>query len=796
MNSYALKVLEYDKIIEMLVQEAMTQGGREMASELLPYDSEHVIREERDFTGEAVSLILHKGPLPTGGFCDIKRHLSLANKGGSLTMKELIEVGRDISVAKDIISFMKSDELPEMPLIRGMTELIVDIPYLREEIDRCIISEDEMADSASPKLKDIRRNIARQNEAIRAKLAKMITSSETKSYLQDAIVTMRDGRYVIPVKQEHRQRVPGMVHDQSKGGQTVFVEPQAVVELNNSLRELEIEEQVEIARILAELSSRTGEHYHELLNNQSLILRLDFIMAKGKLSRKMAGEAAEINEDGILNLVQARHPLIPMDKAIPINIAVGGEYTSLIVTGPNTGGKTVSLKTAGLLSLMAMSGLHIPAHEKSTVPIYREIFADIGDEQSIEQSLSTFSSHMKNIVGIIEKADSETLVLLDELGAGTDPTEGAALAIAILDRLRRRGVSVLATTHYNELKKYALSTDGVRNASMEFDVDTLSPTYRLIMGIPGKSNAFEISKKLGLDPDIIDRAGDLIERGDMEFEDVIGSIAEDRKKAEFDRIEAESLLAKARAKDEFLSEKESSLMRKQEEVLNKAREEARDIIREAKETSKKIQKELQKELKNLRKSGALGDIEDRLNRNKGRLRELENKYAARTVKQINSDPVSAEDIKVGDRVKVLSLDQNGEVQTLPDDRGDLLVLVGSMKINVNLEDLMLINEGKDRKQPAKTKAKVSVKGSKSMTVSPSINVQGENLADALMDVEKYLDDVYLAGLEKVTIIHGRGEGILKQGIRDMLRKHKFVASAKAGVYNEGGEGVTIVTMKK
>ena len=796
MNSSALKVLEYDKIIEMLVSETMTQGGREMASALLPYDSEHLIREERDFTSEAVSLILHKGPLPTGGFCDIKRHLSLANKGGSLTMKELIEVARDIRIAKDIITFMKSDELPELPLIKDMTDLIVDVPHLREEIDRCIISDDEMADSASPKLKDIRRNIARQNEAIRAKLAKMITSSETKSYLQDAIVTMRDGRYVIPVKQEHRQRIPGMVHDQSKGGQTIFVEPQAVVELNNSLRELEIEEQVEIARILAELSSRTGEHYHELLNNQNLILRLDFIMAKGKLSRKMAGEPAEIDEDGILSLALARHPLISMDKAVPINIAVGGEYTSLIVTGPNTGGKTVSLKTAGLLSLMAMSGLHIPASSQSRVPIYKEIYADIGDEQSIEQSLSTFSSHMKNIVGIIEKADDETLVLLDELGAGTDPTEGAALAIAILDRLRRRGVSVLATTHYNELKKYALSTEGVRNASMEFDVDTLSPTYRLIMGIPGKSNAFEISKKLGLDPDIIDRAGDLIQRGDMEFEDVIGSIAEDRKKAEFDRMEAESLLAKARAKDEYLSEKESSLARKQEEILNKAREEARDIVKEARETSKEIQKELQKELKNLRKSGHLGDVEDRLNRNKGRLRELENKFAARTVKQINSDPVSAEDIKIGDRVKVLTLDQNGEVQSMPDEKGDLLVLVGSMKINANLEDLMLINEGKDRKQPAKTKAKVSVKGSKSMTVSPSINVQGENLADALMDVEKYLDDVYLAGLEKVTIIHGRGEGVLKQGIRDMLRKHKLVASAKAGVYNEGGEGVTIVTMKK
>ncbi len=823
MNEYALKVLEFDKIIKLLADETMTHEGRELADNLLPYQEAHIIKDERNATTEAASLILSKGPLPIGGFCDIKRHLSLSAKGGSLTMKELLEVMRDLKIAADITSFMKSDEIPPLPIIRGMTDLIVTFPNLKDEIDRCIISEDEMADSASPALKNIRREIGKKNEEVRAKLSKMITSSENRTYLQDSIVTMRGGRYVIPVKQEHRQKVPGMIHDQSKGGQTLFVEPQAVVELNNALRELELAEQQEIARILAELSSRVGEHYDDLVNNQELIIRLDFIMAKGKLSSKMGGEPARISgypdngegpvgnsinnsiynwkdeQEGVLLLSEARHPLIDREKAVPINLTLGDDYTSLVITGPNTGGKTVSLKTAGLLSLMAMSGLHIPASAKSSIPIYDDIFADIGDEQSIEQSLSTFSSHMRNIVEILKAANSKSLVLLDELGAGTDPTEGAALAIAILDKLREHGASVLATTHYNELKKYALSTEGVSNASMEFNVDTLSPTYRLKMGIPGKSNAFEISKKLGLDSTIIDRASDLIERGDMEFEDVIGSLEEDRRHAEEDRIEAESLLAKARAKDEYLSEKEKDFLQKREDILNKAREEARDIIREAKEATKEVQKEIQKELKGLKKHGALGmysGIEGRIAEGRGRLTKLEDRFAARTVKQINSDPVSADDIKPGDRVKVLTLNQNGEVLTKPDDRGDLTVLVGSMKIGVNIEDLMLINEGKDRKPAASAKAKVNVKTSKSMTVSASLNVQGENLQDALMDVEKYIDDVYMAGLEKVTIIHGRGEGILKNGIRDMLKRNKLVKSAKAGVYNEGGEGVTIVTMKK
>ena len=544
-------------------------------------------------------------------------------------------------------------------------------------------------------------------------------------------------------------------------------------------------------------------------------------MAKGKLSSKMKGEPAEISgttkvgdnsrpsymdfdyvepeKEGVLKIVQGRHPLIDSEKVVPIDIILGKDYSGLIVTGPNTGGKTVSLKTAGLLSLMAMSGLHIPASSQSSIPIYDEIFADIGDEQSIEQSLSTFSSHMRNIVGILKNAGPKSLVLLDELGAGTDPTEGAALAIAILDKLRQKGTSVLATTHYNELKKYALSTEGVSNASMEFNVETLSPTYRLLMGIPGKSNAFEISEKLGLDPQVIESASQLIERGDMEFEEVIGSLEEDRRRAELDRIEAESLLAKARAKDEYITEKEKDLLQKREDILNKAREEARDIIREAKDTSKEVQREIQRELKSLKRSGKGGEfagIEGRIAEGRGKLTSLEDKFSARTVKQINSDPVSAADIKPGDRVKVLTLNQNGEILSKPDDKGDVMVQVGAIKVNVNIDDLMLINEGKDRKTPAVTKTKVNLRSSKSMTVSASINVQGENLQDALMDVEKYIDDVYIAGLEKVTIIHGRGEGILKKGIRDMLKRNKLVSSAVPGVYNEGGEGVTIVTMKK
>ena len=798
MKDSTLKILEYDKIIAMLSSFTSTEKGREMAVSLVPYQEEHRIVAGRDATTEAASLITYKGALPIGSFKDIRPHLSRAKKGGSLSMKELLEVAKNIGVACDINSFMKDEDMPALPIIRDMTSLIVAFPALREEITRCIITEDEMADNASPKLKDIRRNIGKQNEAIRSKLSKIITSSENRKILQDTIVTLRGGRYVIPIKQEHRQKFPGMIHDQSKGGQTLFIEPQEVVELNNTLRELELAEEQEIARILSELSVEVGDHYDELLNNQHLITELDFIMAKGKLSHSMQGEPVEIGD--VLKLVQARHPLLDKEKAVPIDVTLGEDYTSLIITGPNTGGKTVSLKTVGLLSLMAMSGLHVPAACTGSIPIYREIFADIGDEQSIEQSLSTFSSHMKNIVEIIDDASWDTLILLDELGAGTDPTEGAALAISILETLKSKGAKVMATTHYNELKKYALATPGVSNASMEFDVETLSPTYRLMMGVPGKSNAFEISTKLGLGSEIIERASELIEGKDMEFEDVIGSISEDRTRAEQDRRQASMLLAEARAKAEYIDAKESKLTDQRESILNKAREEAREIVREAKEESKALKKELQRELKNLRRGGSSG-IEHKITENTTKLNDLEKRYQSKLVQQVNSAPVRAEDLKPGDRVKILSLNQNGEVLGKPDNKGDLQVQVGAMKINVNVSDLMVINEGKDRKQPAGTKggssSSVSMpRMSKAMYISTSIDVRGENLEDALMDVEKYIDDAYVAGLKTVTVIHGRGEGILKQGIRDMLKRSKQVSSAHAGKYNEGGEGVTIVTLKE
>lgn len=790
MNEKSLKVLEYDKIIESLASETAVQGAREMALSLRPYSESQVILEELRNTSEAVSLILRKGPLPTGGFYDIEGSLSLAKKGGTLSMNKLLEVSRNLSITQQVINFVKGDEVPNIPQIKEMTELLVPVPNLQDEIDRCILTEDEMADAASPKLRDLRRNIRLQGEELKNRLNRIITSTENKVYLQDAIVTMRDGRYVIPVKQEHRLKFPGMIHDQSKGGQTLFIEPQAIVDMNNKLKELAVEEEAEIARILAELSSRVGEHYYELKNNQSLMEKLDFIMAKGKLSRSMAGEEPSVTSGKVLKLNKARHPLIDPDKVVPIDLEVGDKYSALIITGPNTGGKTVSLKTAGLLSLMTMSGLHIPAASTSRVPIYGDVFADIGDEQSIEQSLSTFSSHMRNIVAIIGDAWADSLVLLDELGAGTDPTEGAALSISILDKLRRMGASILATTHYTELKKYALSTEGVENASMEFDIETLSPTYRLITGIPGKSNAFEISEKLGLSSEIIEYAENLIEGKDMEFEDVISSIAEDSKAAYEARIEAERLTEEARQLREALSEREAKVEAKRQEILEKARSEARDILRDAKETGKEIQKELTL----LRKSGFSPDFNDRFELSKKKLKSAEERYAVRTVQQVNSRPVNADDIKVGDRIKLLTLNQNGEILSLPNEKGDLTVLIGALKINANIRDLMIINEGKERKKPVK--AKVKVYGNKSRTVSASINVIGKTLDEALSDVEKYIDDVYIAGLEKVTIVHGRGEGILKQGIRDMLKSNKLVASYQVGVYNEGGEGVTIVTMKK
>lgn len=794
MNQKALETLEYKKIIAQLKREMGSAASAKLADELTPLTSEKIIKEELRSTTEAVDLIVRKGPLPTGGLYDIREALLLAKKGGSLTMRQLLEVQNVLGISSEVVAFMHDDALPELKYIGEMVDLIVEFTALEKEISRCILTEDEMADNASPKLKDIRRNIHQQNQAIKNKLSRIITSSSNKTYLQDAIVTMRDGRYVIPVKQEYRSFFPGMVHDQSKGGATLFIEPQGVVELNNKLRELEVEEQLEIARILAELSSRVAEHYREIRSNLDLLIKLDFIMAKGKLSCKMHASEPKIDADGELRLISARHPLIEYKKAVPVDIRIGGDYRTLIITGPNTGGKTVSLKTAGLLVMMAQSGLHIPASHASTLPIFGEVFADIGDEQSIEQSLSTFSSHMKNIVSIIDKASYDSLVLVDELGAGTDPTEGAALAIAILERFYDSGALTMATTHYNELKKYALATSGVENAAMEFDVETLTPTYRLLIGVPGKSNAFEISKKLGLSESVIERASEHIKHGDMEFENVISSIEDDKRKAAADRLDAESMRAEIEERLKKLEEKEKAISEKRADIIAEAKREARELLRETKSAVKDVQKDLRR----LQKSGAHTNLNTgALEKSRRKINEAEDLVSEKVVKQVNSEPVSADTLKIGDRVKLLTIGQNGTILSLPDEKGNLMINIGTLKVKARLQDLMLINEGKDRKPQAKSSSKYgSLLRSKSSSVSASINVMGKNLEDALADVEKYLDDVYMAGLDMVSIIHGRGGGILKDGIRQMLKRKKYVDSYGAASYNDGGEGVTVVRMKK
>ena len=794
MNQKALETLEYKKIIAQLKREMGSAASAKLADELTPLTSEKIIKEELRSTTEAVDLIVRKGPLPTGGLYDIREALLLAKKGGSLTMRQLLEVQNVLGISSEVVAFMHDDALPELKYIGEMVDLIVEFTALEKEISRCILTEDEMADNASPKLKDIRRSIHQQNQAIKNKLSRIITSSSNKTYLQDAIVTMRDGRYVIPVKQEYRSFFPGMVHDQSKGGATLFIEPQGVVDLNNKLRELEVEEQLEIARILAELSSRVAEHYREIRSNLELLTKLDFIMAKGKLSCKMHASEPKIDTDGELRLISARHPLIEYKKAVPVDIRIGGDYRTLIITGPNTGGKTVSLKTAGLLVMMAQSGLHIPASHASTLPIFGEVFADIGDEQSIEQSLSTFSSHMKNIVSIIDKASYDSLVLVDELGAGTDPTEGAALAIAILERFYDSGALTMATTHYNELKKYALATSGVENAAMEFDVETLTPTYRLLIGVPGKSNAFEISKKLGLSESVIERASEHIKHGDMEFENVISSIEDDKRKAAADRLDAESMRAEIEERLKKLEEKEQAISEKRADIIAEAKREARELLRETKSAVKDVQKDLRR----LQKSGAHTNLNTgALEKSRRKINEAEDLVSEKVVKQVNSEPVSADTLKIGDRVKLLTIGQNGTILSLPDEKGNLMINIGALKVKARLQDLMLINEGKDRKPQAKSSSKYgSLLRSKSSSVSASINVMGKNLEDALADVEKYLDDVYMAGLDMVSIIHGRGGGILKDGIRQMLKKKKYVDSYGAASYNDGGEGVTLVRMKK
>ncbi len=790
MNDKSIKILEYNKIIEMLKTGAASEMTRQVISELRPLTDIYEIRRLLQQTTEAVKVIMIRGNPPMSAFYDIAPALMRARKGGTLTMQQLLQISYNMRTAGAMSAFLEKD-LTDIPALDAIREVISVNRALENEITRCILSEDEMADTASPELRSIRRSIVRQNEAIRAKMNHMLGSAENKTLLQDSIVTMRDGRYVIPVKQEYRSRFPGIVHDQSATGATLFIEPQVIVNMNNELKQLFLDEKKEIDRILAELSGRVAENYHGLYNNQKLLVELDYIFAKGRLSLSYRGEEPHISEEGILDLKQARHPLLDQKKAVPINASLGKTYSTLIITGPNTGGKTVTLKTAGLLSMMAASGLHIPASSESIIPVFEDIFADIGDEQSIEQSLSTFSSHMNNIVNIVDRAGPGCLVLLDELGAGTDPTEGAALAIAVLEKLRANGALIFATTHYTELKKYAISTAGVQNASMEFDVETLSPTYRLTIGIPGKSNAFEISRKLGLSESIIDKARELLEGRDIEFEDVIAALEDDRKKAEEERDQAIALNIAMKKQKQELEKREAEIKQKKSEILAKAREEAREIVREAKDTTR----EVQKELRELNRIDSIAERNRVFDEGRRKVRNLEGRYREKTVKQVNSRPVKASDLKIGNRVKVLSLDQNGEITSLPDDKGNVTVQMGILKATVNIRDIMLIDDIKKPKPAPKQRNYSSMYQAKAMNMSTTINVRGQSLDDAVMNVDKYLDDAFMAGLKEVTVIHGRGEGILRTGLQQMMKRHRHVKDFRKGAYNEGGDGVTIVQLK-
>lgn len=792
MNKKVYKILEYNKILEMLKEEAGAEITKAFIDKLEPVINPLEIQSMLAETTEAVSVILNKGNVPIRGFYDIKDNLFIAGKAGILDMKGLLEILYNMRLAERIVPFLLKD-VPETKIISDLTELIYIDKNLADDIDRCIISEDEMSDNASQKLKSIRRGIQRQNEAIKNKLNRLISANESKGALQDSIVTTRQGRYVIPVKQEHRGKVPGMIHDQSQSGATLFIEPQIIAEMNNELRELELAEAAEIARILKELSGLVGNCYNRLLSNQEIFVKLDFIFAKGRLSVKLKGASPIVNQEGIFVIKKGRHPLLNPERVVPVDIKLGKEFSALIVTGPNTGGKTVTLKTVGLFVLMMQSGLHVPCNEGSILPIMKRVFADIGDEQSIEQSLSTFSSHMKNIVEIMEKADEDTLVLLDELGAGTDPQEGAALAIAVLDELKDRGVKILATTHYTELKKYALSKSDVQNASMEFNIDTLSPTYRLITGIPGKSNAFAISEKLGLSKGIIEKANSMLDRKEIKFEEVISAIEEERKIAEAERDEAIMLNLTIKKKAAALEEEKEKLEAKKRKILDRAREEALEMVEEA----KGLTAEMQEELKILAQRESEKERNRAFEKARLKVKDAGKRYKKNIRVENKNEPISDDELVLGNKVRIISLDQTGTIASLPDDKGDLAVQAGSIKIYLNINDIAKMQDDKASKEMKKKIAKNygSLYKSKAANIGSSINVIGKNLDEAIMDVEKYIDDAYIAGLKEVTIIHGRGKGILREGIGEILRKNKHVDSFNIAGFHNGGTGATEVKLK-
>ena len=792
MNEKVLKTLEYNKIIIQLVEIAQSPLAKDLCRHLLPMQTKGEIEVAQTETSDALTRLLQKGSLSFSGIKDIRPSLMRLEVGSSLNASELLQLSSLLNAALRVKTYGRSEGLEEDRHCDSLSEqfsALEPLSLFNNEIKRCILSEEEIADDASSELHHIRRTIKNTNNKIHEQLNSIVNSQTTQSMLQDNLVTMRNGRYCLPIKSEYKNHFNGMVHDQSSSGSTLFIEPMAIVKLNNDLRELAIKESEEIEKILANLSNEAATYTEELKLNLQILTNLDFAFAKASLSKKFKASEPIFNENGYINIKKGRHPLIDAKEVVPIDIYLGKDFYLLIVTGPNTGGKTVSLKTVGLFTLMGQAGLHIPAFDNSELSIFEEVYADIGDEQSIEQSLSTFSSHMVNTVSILEKANYKSLVLFDELGAGTDPTEGAALAISILSHLHKQKIRTMATTHYSELKIFALSTEGVENACCEFDVETLRPTYRLLIGIPGKSNAFAISSKLGLPDYIIDEAKKLIGSKDKSFEDVISDLEASRVTIEKEEMEILRYKAEIESLKQKFEQKNQKIDDAKDRILRNANEEAKEIIQKAKDFA-------DESIRKYNKWVTDGNMNREMEQERAALREKlgekEEKLALKKKKNRNFHKAS--DFKLGDSVQVNSLNLRGTVSSLPNEKGDLFVQMGILRSQVNISDLTLIDEPE-----AVTTKKYASSGqnkmSKSSTIKTDINLIGKTVDEALPLLDKYLDDAYLSHLPQVTVIHGRGTGALKNAVHSHLKKTKYVKSFRIGTFGEGDQGVTIVEFK-
>ena len=793
MNTKVLTTLEYTKIIDLLTEKADSEPGKKLCRELVPSTDLSAIRTAQRETKDALARLFRIGSTSFGSNRDLGFSIRSLEIGSSLSMSELLKLASFLDNVSRIKTYGKKEreDFPNDSLdayFEGLTPMT----QLVNEINRCILSEEEMADDASPRLKSIRRSKLSTNEKIHSQLTSMVNGAY-RTFLQDAVITMRDNRYCIPVKAEYKSQVSGMVHDQSSTGSTFFIEPAAVVNLNNQLKELDLQEQEEIEVILGDLSSQAAVHTSELAADQKIMTTLDFIFAKAKLAMEQNATEPIFNTEHYIQIRKGRHPLLDKKKAVPIDVRLGKDFDLLVITGPNTGGKTVSLKTVGLFTLMGQAGLHIPALDRSELSIFSEVYADIGDEQSIEQSLSTFSSHMTRVVHILQHADADSLCLFDELGAGTDPTEGAALAIAILNYLHDRGIRTMATTHYSELKIYALSTNFVENACCEFDVETLRPTYRLLIGIPGKSNAFAISSKLGLSDEIINAAKEQISKEDESFEDVIADLEQSRVTIEKEQQEIAEYKERIRTLQEQLQKKNEKIDQAKDKILRDANEKARAILQEAKDVADET-------IRDFNKVGASADIKelekkrqkvrDKINEKNGKLALGNNQK-----KPANQKTVDPKKLKKGDSVKIISMNLKGIVNTLPDARGNLFVQCGIMRMQTNVNDLVPVKEETITAPALQRTNTGKLKMSKSFSVSSEINLLGCTVDEAIAKLDKYLDDAYLAHLPSVRVVHGKGTGALRNAVQSHLKRLKYVKEYRLGEYGEGDAGVTIVTFK-